>query len=360
MSPSRLLVPLLAAFLVLPTLASDLVGAAGFDRLSDELSAVGAAEAAFIRRSKLKKRRTSGYRVVVVVGDDAVTDEVAAVDVVIPHVPGAPVPSGGTTVCDGDGTCETQVTLDLKVVKGNGNKRFVFNQLEFSDDAVNFSYPVTSTMKDAADQPLGSPVTSVIEVEDDGDSRVRSVVIRQLDETNFLLKALVVGDFAGEVAEVWICITDYEGPDPEPDECFDLANPEVDGGKRVFSTETMSFSNPALAVDEVYTMTVELRGANHELIGASVMEVVVEGFDEALIVQLQAELAAHQGFVQAVLGLVDQAELDLAEVADAIAALGIVPEADPNAPASQVANHPETFNVLLHEMRGLALEVTLD
>jgi hypothetical protein len=314
MHRSLLALPLALLLGMAPALSSDAARAVGLDGLAEGLESVGAAEAAFIRRSKIKKKRTSAYRVVVVVGDDSTSNEVETVDMVIAHVPDQPAPTGGTTTCDDLGNCDTTVTLPLRVVKANGNKRFVFKDLDFSEDATNFSYSVTTTMKDAEGQPVGQPKTSTIEVEESGDIRLRSVIVRQLDETLFEMRAVVVGDFTDSVHEVWVCVTDYEGPDPEPDDCFTLTSPVVDGGKKVFSTE-MSFSEPAAAADEVYQTTVDLRDSSLASLGATEQEIVVQG--------LPVDCPSCLGAVEAIdlLGA-----LSTSITSDAAAALGLVVE----------------------------------
>lgn len=235
------------------------------------------AEAAFIRRGKIKRKQTAGYKVVVVVGDDAANNEVNTVDVSIPHVEGQPTPAGGTTFCDDVGTCETTVTLPLKVKKANGNKRFVFKDLTFSEDAVNFSYTMTATMKDALDAPVGVPVTMTLDVEDDGDSRVRTVALKQLDERNFALKVVVVGDAENQVATASVKFADFSGPTPIP-AGLSMSKPAVNGGKKIFE-DTVTFDDPSSAADEVYNVVVDLRGADGASLGSSQHDIVVEGLD---------------------------------------------------------------------------------
>ncbi|BDS12102.1 hypothetical protein [Aureispira anguillae] len=223
---------------------------------------------AFIRRGKLKKKQTIGYKVVVVVGDDSTENLVNTVDVAIPTVEGQPVPS------------PNNMTLPLKVVKENGNKRFVFSDLSFSEDAVNYPYEMISTMKDSNNKQVGEPLKAIVEVEDDGDSRVRSVSIRQLDETNFRLKAVIVGDSENNVDSVDIICSDFSGPEPIPVE-LTLTNPKVIGGKKVFKNNTFTFDDPAAAADEVYVVIVDLKNKEGASIGSTEYTVVVEGLEEA-------------------------------------------------------------------------------
>lgn len=223
---------------------------------------------AFIRRGKIKQKPAVGYKVVVVVGDDSDKNQVNTVDVTIPPVEGQPLPS------------PTKMTLPLKVVKANGNKRFVFKDLSFSDNAVNMPYTMTSTMKDANNKQVGKSVTAKLEVEDDGDSRVRSVIIRQLDAVNFLVKVVVVGDNEGDVASVDVIFVDYFGTEPIPAE-LNMANPVVKGGKKIFRNKTLTFNDPPAAADELYALVVDLKDAKGNSLGSTEYTVVVEGLEEA-------------------------------------------------------------------------------
>lgn len=221
---------------------------------------------AFIRRGKIRQKPTAGYRVVVVVGDDSETNEVQTVDVTLPSVEGQPVPN------------VNEMTLPLKVIKENGNKRFVYADLDFSEDAVNFSYQLTAVMKNADNQPVGEPFTETVEVEDDGDSRLRSVSIRQLDDVNFRLKVVIIGDDNNEVNSVDLLFVDFTGPEPIPTE-LTLNNPNVSGGKKVFKDSTLTFDDPSAAADEVYSLVVDLKDSEGDSLGSTEYSVVVEGLD---------------------------------------------------------------------------------
>jgi|GEM_PF-1974338 len=344
MKPLLFAAPLALAFSLAPSLASDAADAIGFDTLAEELSAVGAAEAAFIRRSKLRKKRTVGYRVVVVVGDDATNNEVNTVDVTIPHVPGQPTPAGGTTECSDDGNCSTTVTLPLKVVKANGNKRFVFNDLDFSEDAANLAYSGTATMKDINDLQVGPSVDFTTEVVD-AEMDIRTVTIQQLDDVNFKMRTVVVGDFANEVDQVWACIDDYTGPDPEPDDCFTLTDPAVNGGKKTFSLDTVTFSDPSAAADEVYSMIVTTVRADQSVIANAEFDVVVLGLEVDQIAELEAALDVSEQNVAALNeALANLTEL-VAQVDAAFTELEFAAEEQPDAPIStfgDLVNHTRT------------------
>lgn len=225
---------------------------------------------AFIRRGKLKKKQTLGYKVVQVVGDDSEENLIHTVDVSIPAVEGQPIPSPST------------MTLPLKVVKANGNKRFVFADLNFSDNAVNLPYTMTSVMKDINDKQVGEPVTVTLEVEEDGDNRVRLCSIREraANPGFFQLKVVVVGDSENNVNSVDVIFSDYSGPEPIPTE-VSLTNPNVNGGKKTFKDNTLTFDDPTSAIDEIYVLVIDLKDVEGNSLGSTEYSVVVEGLDEA-------------------------------------------------------------------------------
>lgn len=223
---------------------------------------------AFIRRGKLKKKQTLGYKVVQVVGGDNEENLINTVDVSIPTVEGQPIPS------------PNNMTLPLKVVKANGNKRFVFSDLTFSDNAVNLPYTMTGMMKDVNNKQVGDPVTVTLEVEDDGDNRVRSVSIFQRTAEYFRLKVVVVGDSENNVDSVDVIFSDYSGPEPIPTEVT-LTNPKVNGGKKVFKDNTLTFDDPSAAADEIYVVVIDLKDVEGNSLGSTEYSVVVEGLEEA-------------------------------------------------------------------------------
>ena len=221
---------------------------------------------AFIRRASIKQKATTGYRVAVVVGDDVDTDIVKTVDVNIPTVEGQPIPS------------TNMMKLPLRVVKENGNKRFVYAELDFSEDAVNLSYPLKGTMKDVNDKSVGEPLEVQLTVEDDGDSRVRNATIRQINETQFRLRVVVVGDDEQEVDRIQVEFADFTATPPIPEQ-LELINPKIDGGKKIFIDKTLTFEDPAAAADQVYAVVIDLIGTGGEFLGSTEYTIVVEGLE---------------------------------------------------------------------------------
>ncbi len=221
----------------------------------------------FIRRVKIKKKTSTKYRVAVVVGDDINDNLVDTVEVSLPTVEGQPTPSTNL------------MKLPLRVVKENGNKRFVFADLEFSDDAVNFAYDTFCTMKDSTNQPVGEPFEVKIEVDDDGDSRVRAARIIQKSAAKFRLRIVVIGDSEDNVGEVAVSFADFSGPAPIP-ENLQLNNPINKDGKKIFVDDTLTFDEPSAASDETYFLVLELFDIQGESLGSSEYTVTVEGLDE--------------------------------------------------------------------------------
>ena len=221
----------------------------------------------FIRRVRIKKKSTTKYRVAVVVGDDVDNNLVNTVEVSLPTVEGQPIPSTNL------------MKLPLRVTKENGNKRYVFADLEFSDDAVNFAYDTFCTMKDEENQPIGAPLETKIEVADDGDSRVRSARISQKSAEEFRLRVVVIGDSEDDVQEVNVSFADFSGPAPMPENLV-LKNPTIKEGRKIFKDSTLSFEEPEAAADESYFLVIELIDNQGLSLGSSEYTVIVEGLEE--------------------------------------------------------------------------------
>lgn len=218
-----------------------------------------------IRRTKLKKKISLDYKAIVIVGDDN-ENIVETVDVSIPTIENQPIPS------------PNKMTLPLKVVKENGDKKFVFSDLTFSDNAVNFSYPVTSVMKDVNNKQVGEPLTVTLQVEDSQDARVRNVTIREVKPEQFRLRLVVVGDHEDNIASVEVIFSDYSGPEPIPTELL-LTDPILKDGKKIFKDNTLTFDDPSAAADQIYYLVVDLKDAEGNSLGSTEYTVVVEGLE---------------------------------------------------------------------------------
>ncbi len=193
---------------VVPPLASDAARTVGLDGLSAALEGVGAAEAAFIRRTKIKQRASGLYRVVVVVGDDSTNNEVSRVEVTIPGLSdsggsvggsgdtsdtsdtstGASASLGasaGATAEDGSGDTGSDdpdtAVLALKVVKSNGNKRFVYKDLTFSDGwkFQGSTVDVIVTMYNELGEQVGDPLDLTVEFEGDENTPTEAAMLRE-------------------------------------------------------------------------------------------------------------------------------------------------------------------------------------
>lgn len=341
---------------IVPSAAANLADAAGLAELSVSLRSVGTAEAAFIRRVAIKMITQTNYRMTVVVGDDATTNLVSAVSVLMQPESTGPQPLVNTLV------------LPLKSVAENGNKRYSTDQLEFKANAVNSRYTMTMIMLDSKGTQVGDKKVMTVEVDDDGDARVRSISINQIDPSNFQVRAVIVGDIEEDVAAIRVKFTDeYEGPAPASSSV--LLRP-ITGkeGYRVFTLRTLRFADPEDANDQAYNLVVDLQNASGVSLGSSERSVVVDGGAWAEIADLQAQLAVSQSdtnaclvkvdsfgpFVDTVIGSTDELLLISAEMDKDITSL---PE---GATKESLKKKSKESNVLLHELRGISLEVTLD
>ena len=235
------------------------------------LDGIGAAQAARIRAFKADAKeiaKTTGqrsYRLVVVVGDDSVDNAVDSVRVSLRPVGDAPPPVA------------PRVLLPLKVVKDNGNKRFVNTSLAFDGDAIGASYVLTATMLDVDGGAVGVTVTSTVQVEDALPTKLASVAIRSLDATSFKLRVVVSGDDDHEVHSADVRFVDITGTAPLPTE-LRLVDPTTDGDTRVFVMKTLTFEKPAAAVGAKYNLLIDLKDAAGKSLGdARTWTVVVNG-----------------------------------------------------------------------------------
>jgi hypothetical protein len=218
-----------------------------------------------IRSNKLKKKQTVGYISTTIVNDDN-EDIVNTVDVTIEVInPEEPIPS------------PNNMALTLK----SESKRFVFNDLNFSADATGFSYKMTSVMKDINNNPVGEPLIETVTVEPSNDISVRAVTITQRkgNPELFRLKTVIVGDHSDKVASVEVVFSDFAGPEPIPTEVT-LTDPVVNGGKKVFKDNTLTFDDPSAAIYEEYTVIIDLKDAEGNSLNSSEQFVVVQPIPE--------------------------------------------------------------------------------
>lgn len=282
-----------------PSLVSTAAGSLGLTSLAAQADSIGTAEAAFIRRSVVKQVTNANgsvqYRVIVVVGDDTVTNEVDRVEVSIsspPGTEGAPTPSTSALV------------LPLKVVKANGNKRFVNAELTFSGSALGHQYLLTSTMRDVDGNLVGAPVRELATVTevgpDDPDAgpEIQSVIIKRINDNNFVLKVVVDNDLAATVASVDVIFVDFTGPAPIPTE-INLTNPTLNEDRGIFRMRTLTFEDPQAAVGEIYNVVVDMKGRDGKSLGYSEEGIYVEGLETVMRRALPAKLEAGRTFVLA-------------------------------------------------------------
>ena len=214
-----------------------------------------------IRRGKLQQTQTVGYNAITIVNDDN-EDVVNTVDVTLEVInQDEPIPS------------PNNMALTLK----SESKRFVFNDLNFSDNAAGFSYKMTSVMKDVNNNPVGEPLIETVVVEPSNGISVRTVTIiqRKGNPELFRLKTVIVGDHSDKVASVEVVFSDFSGPEPIPTEVT-LTDPTVNGGKKVFKDNTLTFDDPSAAIYEEYTVIIDLKDAEGTVLNSSEQLVVVQ------------------------------------------------------------------------------------
>lgn len=228
---------------------------------------------AIIRRGVIKKSPITAYRVVVVVGDDS-TNTVETVDVSIPIVEGQAVPEPSI------------ITLPLRKVKPNGNKRYVYTNLIFADgDPVGQTYELISVMKDINNAQVGEPLTTTTVVKSDGDPRLRSIFIKQVNTTKFQLKVVIVGDDLDEIKSIDIVFDDILNsglPTPVPTTIHISSPSSVNGGKKVFKDTSLSFTGEGgiqAALDQVYTLDVIFKNNEGVELSSTEEDVIIEGLD---------------------------------------------------------------------------------
>jgi hypothetical protein len=220
---------------------------------------------AIIRRGKLQQTQTVGYNAITIVDNDT-EDVVNTVDVILEVInPEEPIPA------------PNDMALTLK----SESKRFVFNDLNFSANAAGFSYKMTSVMKDINNKPVGEPLIETVVVEPSNDISVRAVTItqRKANPELFRLKTVIVGDHSGKVASVDVIFSDFSGPEPIPTEVT-LTDPKIDGGKKVFKDNTLTFDDPNAAIYEEYVVIIDLKDAEGTSLGSSEQSVVVQPIAE--------------------------------------------------------------------------------
>ena len=249
----------------LSLVAAPLAGEVGATIGVEALAHLGTADAAFIRRRSITKKGNIGsYRSTVVVADDP-NDDVDHVVVAVQGLDGAPEPTSPS------------YTLDLRLTQGNGDKQFVASDLEFQADAADGEYSFTVELRRADGTLVNPPVTTEVGVTPVRDSRVRTARIEQVDEENFLLSVVVIGD--ASVDRIGISYGDFAGPEPTESD-FTIIEKTVknNGAKKTF-TALITFEEAEAAVDEVYEVVVDLLDGNGQALGAAEIDVAVRGLE---------------------------------------------------------------------------------
>ncbi len=264
---SLLLSLLTFALVMCAPLATDLAATAlapAAPTLSASLDAAGAAEAAFIRKGFVKKKGPNGnFRSTVIVADDP-NHEVDTVDVALTPVGDAPPPTSGS------------FSLTLKNENASGNRQFDTSAVRFAGDAVGASYAVTSTMKDASGNVVGTPVTETVEIVGaSNDGLLDSVTVSQVDPTNFQVQVKLSGDPAGTAVTAHVTFFEWEITEPQPEEIALLA-PARQGHRSTFTDSTLTFGDPDSAVGQYMAGVVDLIDAEGTVVETSDFDLLVE------------------------------------------------------------------------------------
>ena len=191
-------------------------------------------------RTKIKERRNGLYKTVVVVEDDP-ENEVATVEVLMP-------PQNGMEANP------STMTLELRNTNDNGNKRFVFNQLNIDgEDPVGQSLQLTVTQKDAAGENVGEPETIYVTAQDNDMINMTTPTLKiNEDGETFTFKIAATGTLSPEVANVNVHLTqDDGGSDADPEE-FDLELIRETENKRVFKAQEIEFVESGNVIDMEY------------------------------------------------------------------------------------------------------------
>ncbi len=318
-----------------------------------------AAEAAFIRRSKLRQKNTSGYKVVVVVGDDTTNNEVNTVEVNFPSVEGGSIPNlsmqaykggrkhfkgmimqfpatysitvgvddgdGGTTTVsapieglergvpgsEADVVFENGLKATVRIVTAEGLTKVVFfhedrfwdpdtvQSMRIGDGEISTELPFLRTTRryvanvEGAELPDdfgdGSGYTmSVAALDADGvvlDSSTQNLVVGQdpvgpglsstkVTETRRGDAKLVTWTqgFDGNTSSLQVSMVD-EGGEVLISSLDDMPAKTI----RQFTDLTLTFEDPASAADEAYGIVLTAYGDSDVALGATDLEVVVQG-----------------------------------------------------------------------------------
>ncbi|MFT5434044.1 MAG: hypothetical protein ACI9OJ_004757 [Myxococcota bacterium] len=227
------------------------------------------AEAAFIRRGKIKKRATTGYKVIVVVGEDS-TNQVNGLSVeLLPQKQPQPLKS----------------TVQLAFESFDdvtGEATFTFEPLEFTGDAVGWTYKAAATLLNADGKALGAPIDISLPVEP---ADAATAVVERLRHKNRGItlwdyeRVVEIDDPNDEVVSVYIEIVEsLGGPKPKnPGAVAFFAELDADGSK-YFSATGTGFGGDAVGFSYVTAAT--MRNADGKQVGEVFTDtVVVEAAD---------------------------------------------------------------------------------
>lgn len=203
---------------------------------------------AFIRRLKLRKKRTSGYRVSVI--SNYSTDEVAYIELAMEPQNGV-IPNA------------TIMHLEPKNTNENGETKYVYNSLYFEgEDPAWLSFMVTITPKNSAGEDVAEPETMYITVADTNDGlNIKQPFLKiNEDEETFSFLSIIAGELNQEVAAVDISLFSEDGGSDT--ETFSLELFKEKPNKKVFLNQELLFSDATNVVDMLYLAEITLLDSN--------------------------------------------------------------------------------------------------
>lgn len=211
---------------------------------------------AFIRRGKIKKKQSFGYRTVVVVENNSGANsenEVASIEVTLSEQNGI-IPNPATII------------LLPKSTNANGYTRFVHNRLNFEgEDPIGQSLDALVVQKNAQGEIIEEPEVFYMTVQDNDMINMTTPNLKMNnDGETFTFKMAATGSLSGEVANVNVTLTpDDGGSDADPEQ-FDLELIRETENRRVFKARNVSFVDPGNVIDMQYLAAVAFYDGNGE------------------------------------------------------------------------------------------------
>ncbi len=215
-------------------------------------------EKAFIRRGKIKKKSTVGYKVRVIASND---DNDSSED--IPAIAQAEytiLPSGDVF------PSPSNFPLENKGLTDAGDVRFVFKDLNFEGgEPDGISFTTITQFRDENGADIGAPVTDYITVQDnDGLSMKAPKLSMKNDGETFKLRLVLKGDNIGQVEKVQVSLTPDDGGSESDPATFELTLTGETETSRIYKNNSITFIESDNVVDMEYIAAVSVSDAGGE------------------------------------------------------------------------------------------------